>query len=133
MPSFEISGHLVSRLEKVEGQSQKGPWVKQEFVIETLDKDYPKKISLTAWGETTNALKGLKKNDILKLSFSAESREHNGRWYTELRAFKIELTDAPAAPQPTARASGQRQPAKETSRDEFAHHNYDDDSSELPF
>ena len=132
MAGFEISGHLTNKMQKVEGQSQKGPWAKQEFVIQTLDKDYPKNICLTAWNDTIEKLRPFKKNDIIKVSFSAESREHNGRWYTELRAFKIESGDAPAAPQPTARAQGQRQPARE-SRDEFAYSQEVEGSDDLPF
>ena len=91
--ALELVGKLIKVLPEVSGQSQKGPWSKQEFVIETLDASYPKKVCLTAWGDKVADLKQFATGDTLKATFSAESREYNERWYTELRAFRIELSE----------------------------------------
>ena len=39
-------------------------------------------------------------DDIVTISFDIESREFNGRWYTSIRAWKIQqgVVDASAAP-----------------------------------
>ena len=135
--ALEVVGKLIKVLPEVSGQSQKGPWSKQEFVIETLDASYPKKVCLTAWGDKVADLKQFADGDTLKATFSAESREYNERWYTELRAFRIESADgegssAPAprssAPAQQARPAGQSQPAAVSFNSAF-----DEESNDLPF
>ena len=138
--ALEIVGKLIKVLPEVSGQSQKGPWSKQEFVLETLDASYPKKVCLTAWGDKVADLKQFGDGDTIKATFSAESREYNERWYTELRAFRIESADgsndagagyaAPAsrpAPQAQARPAQQSQPAPSFNT------TFDDESNDLPF
>jgi hypothetical protein len=136
--ALELVGKLIKVLPEVSGQSQKGPWSKQEFVIETLDASYPKKVCLTAWGDKVADLKQYATGDTLKATFSAESREYNERWYTELRAFRIELAEgdgasAPAAaprsaPAQQARPAQQSQPAAMSFNSAF-----DEESNDLPF
>ncbi|MBC3788264.1 DUF3127 domain-containing protein [Spirosoma utsteinense] len=140
--ALEIVGKLIKVLPEVSGQSQKGPWSKQEFVLETLDASYPKKVCLTAWGDKVADLKQFGDGDTLKATFSAESREYNERWYTELRAFRIESAEgasadagsgysAPARPaaQPSQpRPAQQSQPAAMPFNTTF-----DDESNDLPF
>ncbi|QJW89958.1 DUF3127 domain-containing protein [Spirosoma taeanense] len=141
--ALEIVGKLIKVLPEVNGQSQKGPWSKQEFVIETLEAQYPKKVCMTAWGEKVNDLKQFAEGDTLKATFSAESREYNERWYTELRAFRIELAEggdsaaaysAPSRPAqapteaPRSRPAQQSQPAAVPFNTSF-----DDESNDLPF
>ena len=136
--ALELVGKLIKVLPEVTGQGKNGPWNKQEFVIETLDSQYPKKVCMTAWGEKANDLKQFADGDTLKATFSAESREYNDRWYTELRAFRLELAEgeagsapAPAprqAPAQQARPAGQSQPAAMTFNSAF-----DEESNDLPF
>ena len=134
--ALELVGKLIKVLPEVSGQSQKGPWSKQEFVLETLDASYPKKVCLTAWGDKVADLKQFATGDTLKATFSAESREYNERWYTELRAFRIELTEgegdstpAPrSAPAQQARPAQQNQPAAMSFNSAF-----EEESNDLPF
>ncbi len=86
----EINGKVSTILEKVSGQSKNGgEWMKQEFVIET-DGQYPKKVCFTLWGDKIDLLSSLNAGESIKVFFDPESREYNGRWYTDLRAWKIE-------------------------------------------
>jgi hypothetical protein len=87
--SLEITATLVQVMQEVTGQGQKGPWVKQEFVVETTADKFPKKICFSLWGEKTSALKDLKPGTPIKVFFNLESREYQGRWYTEARAWQI--------------------------------------------
>ncbi|OQX99235.1 MAG: hypothetical protein B6I20_10200 [Bacteroidetes bacterium 4572_117] len=86
--STEITGKVVKILPEQKGQGKNGTWVKQEFVIETMDQ-YPKKACFSAWGDKTAAIKQLITGDEITVSFNIESREYNERWYTDLRAWKI--------------------------------------------
>jgi len=87
--ALEIDGKLVKVLPEVTGQGAKGPWVKQNFVIETKDQ-YPKQICFTAWNDKADNLKKLALGEDLKVHFNAESREFNEKWYTELIVWRID-------------------------------------------
>ena len=85
----EITGRLMQVLPEQSGQGQNGPWLKQIFIIETQEQ-YSKKIAFICWNDKAEILKQLKPGDELRVSFSLESREFNGRWYTDAKAFRIE-------------------------------------------
>ena len=86
---MEITGNLIHMLPLQTGQGKNGTWKKQEFVIETTDA-YPKKVCLAAWGDKVNTSKFVI-GQTLKVNFDAESREYNGRWYTELKAYSVQI------------------------------------------
>jgi hypothetical protein len=57
---------------------------------------------MTAWGDKADTLLEVSTGDELKVSFDVESREYNGRWYTDLKAWKIEPAAAGAdSPSPS--------------------------------
>jgi hypothetical protein len=85
---MEIKGKVVQLLQMQTGQGKKGPWKKQEFIIETQGQ-YPKKVCLSAWGDKVDQY-NLSIGDEVSVSVDLESREYNGRWYTEARAWKLE-------------------------------------------
>ena len=63
-------------------------WRKQEIIIQT-EESYPKTICITLWGNTID--EKLKQEDSIKASIDIESREFNGKWYTTVKAWKIDL------------------------------------------
>ncbi|MFM7852719.1 MAG: DUF3127 domain-containing protein [Flammeovirgaceae bacterium] len=84
---MEISGKVVSLLPLQTGQGKNGTWKKQEFILETPGQ-YPKKVCVSLWGEKADEFRvGIGEN--LTAYINIESREYNGRWYTEVRAWKI--------------------------------------------
>lgn len=90
--SAEIEGKLIKTLPLQTGDGKFGKWVKQDFVIETLDQ-FPKKVCFSAWGDKSDDLKNLSEGDKIKISFNPESREFKERWYTDLKAWKISKLD----------------------------------------
>ncbi len=102
--SLEITGRLIQKLDMMSGTSKTGnAWQKQEFVIETVEQ-YPKKICANLWGDRVDQLNQYNIGDMVKISFDLESREFNGRWYTDVRAWKIERVPMAngTMPQPNA-------------------------------
>ncbi len=87
--SVELKGKLIKKLPVVKGEGRNGPWQKQEFVIET-DDQFPRKICISIWGDKIRNLEGFAEGDILKVDANIESREYNERWYTDVRAWRIE-------------------------------------------
>lgn len=87
--SLDVTGRIIQKMDVVTGTSARGEWKKQEFVIETAEQ-YPKKICLSLWGEKVDALSNFKEGDFIQASLNLESREYNGRWYTEARAWRLQ-------------------------------------------
>ena len=87
--SLEIEGTVVKILPELTGEGKNGTWIKQEFVIETAG-EYPKKVCLESWGDRTRTVKTLKEGEKITVSFEPSSREFNERWFTNLRAWKID-------------------------------------------
>lgn len=77
-------------MDEVNGTSARGNWKKQEFVIETAEQ-YPKKICLSVWGDKVDSLKQFKPGANVTASINLESREFNGRWYTDVRAWRLQV------------------------------------------
>jgi len=96
--SVELKGKLVKKLEPVTGEGRNGKWEKQEFIIET-DEQYPKKICISLWNDKLSLLDNIAEGDALTAYVNIESREYNSRWFTDIRAWRIERgSDENAAP-----------------------------------
>jgi hypothetical protein len=94
----ELSGKVMLILPEQTGTGKNGQWSKQDFVIET-EEQYPKKVCFSAWGEKVAQVKALQADARVKVSFNIESREFNGKWYTDLRIWKIEKPEQAVTPE----------------------------------
>lgn len=84
-----IQGKIVKFLPRVEGESQKGHWVKAGFVIEYGD-EYPTKAAFTIFGEQRlQQCAGLKEGMEVVVNYNPQSREYGDRWYTDLQCMSI--------------------------------------------
>jgi hypothetical protein len=95
---MEVKGRVTQLLPQQSGMGKKGPWKKQEFILETQSQ-YPKKICFSVWGDKIDQY-NLAIGDMVNVSVDLESREYNGRWYTEARAWKIEKGASSGTPPP---------------------------------
>lgn len=95
---MEITGKCIVTLPIESGTSKSGnAWQKRNFVIETAGQ-YPKKVCLQLFGDKVNDCPNV--GEEVKVSFDAESREWNGKWFTQLNAWKVERQGAqPVYPQ----------------------------------
>ncbi|MBK8679634.1 MAG: DUF3127 domain-containing protein [Sphingobacteriales bacterium] len=85
---MQITATLVQLLPLQTGEGRNGPWKKQEIIVET-DGQYPKKICISIWGDKIIE-SVLQVGHQLTISFDLESREFNSRWYTDVKAWKVE-------------------------------------------
>ncbi len=84
---MEITGKIIVALPEVGGTSRAGnAWKKREYVLETLET-YPKKVAFNFFGERVDQFP-LNVGDMVTVSFDIDSREFNGRWYVDIRAWK---------------------------------------------
>jgi hypothetical protein len=92
--ALEIIGKIHSKLGIQNGVSARGNWSKQEFIVETQEQ-YPRKVCMNVWGaDKVEELGRYKEGDVIKASVNIESREFNNRWYTDVRAWKIERMES---------------------------------------
>jgi hypothetical protein len=85
--TMELNGKIIQLLPEQSGESAKGPWRKQEYILET-EGQYPKKVCFMAWSDKINEF-AIKEGENLVVSIDLESREYNGRWYTDVKAWKV--------------------------------------------
>jgi hypothetical protein len=81
---MNISGKVYQILPEARGEGKNGPWSRQDFVIET-DDQFPKKVCISVWNNKIK-LSELKQGDKVDIEISVESREYNGKWYTDVKA-----------------------------------------------
>ncbi|MCQ2119124.1 MAG: DUF3127 domain-containing protein [Bacteroidales bacterium] len=134
MASFEIEGRIQQKFAKQQGQSARGSWSKQDFLLEYQDGSFPASVIFTMFGDDKVAeLARYNEGDTVKVSFNIRAREYNGRWYNDVRAWRLSAAgQAPAAGQPAPRAY--QQPAQvppAPGLDDLPAG--DDDSQDLPF
>lgn len=85
---MEIKGKIVQILQAVTGNSARGEWKRQDFIIETQEQ-YPKKVCI----QNFNGKADLEKFGVgttVNVSINIESREYNEKWYTSVNVWKME-------------------------------------------
>lgn len=93
---MEVSGKIIAILPIQGGTSKSGnEWKKQDYILETHDQ-YPKKICFNLWGEKIDQY-AIQSGEEVTVSFDIESREFNGKWYTNINGWKVDRADAAQA------------------------------------
>lgn len=99
---MEIKGKVILVLEAKSGSNANGDWTSQDFVIETTGQ-YPKKVCLNCFKKPVPKI-----DENVTVQFEPESREYNGKWFTNLNVWKfdVEGQSAPtqAEPMPTTKS-----------------------------
>lgn len=94
---MEFEGKVLEILPPVSGQSARGTWERQMVVFEQANKQYGKEIAVTFMNKAQDVA-SLRVGESYMVSFDVESRNYQGRWYTDVRAWRIQPLQA-AAPQ----------------------------------
>ena len=100
---MEIVGKITQVLPAQEGVSKTtgNPWKIQSYILETMEQ-YPRKVCFEIFGEDKIKNNPCNVDDIVTVSFDIESREFNGRWYTSIRAWRVQQGDMTAQAAPVA-------------------------------
>ncbi len=89
---MNITGRFVQLLPEMKGEGKNGPWSRQDFIIET-EEQFPKKVCISVWNNKVN-VRDLLPGDPVSVEISVESREYNGRWYTDVKAWQLVVNKA---------------------------------------
>jgi hypothetical protein len=98
---MQLTAKLVQLLPIESGTGRNGEWKKQTIIVE-IPGQYPRKLAISVWGERIHSLPQ-EPGTSLVIDFDVESREYNGRWFTDVKAWRIEALAAPSTssqPQP---------------------------------
>ena len=100
---MEFEGTVYKILPVTKGTSARGEWQRQDVVFEMNEGSFTRKICVTFFNKPEDVAR-LKEGSTYNVSVNIESREYNGRWYTDIRAWGVQpkqqqppvpMTDAP--------------------------------------
>ena len=95
---LQITGEVTTVLEEESGEGKKGTWRKQSFILKTPG-EYPKDICLIQWGDNIDKF-AVQSGETITAHIDIQSREYNGRWYTDVKAWKIDRKEGGGASKP---------------------------------
>ncbi len=122
---MEIQGKITHVLPMATGEGRNGTWRSQSYVLETQEQ-YPRKVCFELFGDKIDQYP-VSIDDMVSVSFDISSREWNGRWFTSIRAWKIDRVQEVAAD------SGVASPVSNVTTFDQVATASGDDSSDLPF
>ncbi len=93
---MEFKGVVFKVLDPQKGMGAKGEWVKQDIVFE-MPQEFNRKIAVTFWGDKVAEVAQMRIGDSATVAVNVESREYNGKWYTDVKAWKVTCDGAGAA------------------------------------
>lgn len=119
---MEIQGKVISVLAPQTFVSQKNgnTYVTNVFVLETQGQ-YQRRIAFKVMGEDKFSQMGIVVNGVYNISFDVESREWNGRWFTDCQAWRaqrVDGTEQPKQPSPAPTPAPAQAPVAEKSSSE---------------
>lgn len=85
---MDFRARMIQFLGETGGTSKAGnPWKKKEWVVET-EGQYPRKVKVQCFGDRSDTI-NMEPGKLYVLSVDLESREFNGRWYTDVSVFRV--------------------------------------------
>lgn len=91
---MELIGTLIKKLEIEEYQTSEGTGRNQEFIINDNSPKFSKNVCFRIKNEELMAsFASVPIGTTMKVFFSPESREYEGRYYTNLKCWKIQTLE----------------------------------------
>ena len=94
---MEFQGKIIQVLPIEGGTSKKtgNAWKKIQFVVEQMNTQYPKKALFEVFGEDKFSQMPIVAGNRVVVGFDIDSHDFNGRWYTSLKAWRVNLANEP--------------------------------------
>jgi hypothetical protein len=87
---MEIKGTITKILDVKTGVSGDKSWQKQDLIIAYGDK-YPKAVVVTCFGKLVDSVEQLTEGMEITAHVNPESREYNGKYFTNINAWKLDF------------------------------------------
>lgn len=88
---MEIQGKIIQilPLQSGVGKASGKEWKKQDYILEVLDGQYARKVCFSMWGDLIDRTQ-LSLGEDVTIQIDVESREYQGRWYTDVKAWRVD-------------------------------------------
>lgn len=97
--AFEVSGKIIKILPV---ESKSATFQTREFVIEIPDGNYTQFVKFQLTQDRCGLVDAYKEGDMVKVSFNLRGREWQGKYFTNLDAWRIDADSAGASASPGA-------------------------------
>lgn len=103
---MEFTGKVIWMGEKRQGTSSAGKaWAAQEYAVQDAMQQYPRTICFNVLGEEKIKEFNIRLGEELKVYFDINAQEYNGRYFNNVRAWKVERPNAAQTMQPAPQQS----------------------------
>lgn len=91
---LQLNGRCISVFDTEYTSKQDGSKKqKHNFVIESIDGQFTKKVHFTVMDDERFKRMGIVEGGMYNVSFDVSSREYNGKWYTDVNAWRALRVD----------------------------------------
>ena len=101
---MELTGKIIAEFNERGGVSNRtgNEWKAKSYVLE-VPGEYPRKLVFDVFGADRLQAFNLQIGETVTVSFDIDAHEYNGRWFNDVRAFRIDRGQA--APTPASEAA----------------------------
>lgn len=87
---MEVTGKIIVVCPLQSGESAKGPWKSQDYVIEYYEQgsQYSRKMVFNVFGDNIDKF-AIQEGQEYTVSVDIDAREWNGRWFSSIRAWRV--------------------------------------------
>ena len=109
---MELTGKIIAEFNERGGVSNRtgNEWKAKSYVLE-VPGDFPRKLVFDVFGVDRLQAFNIQIGELLTVHFDIDAHEYNGRWFNDVRAFRIDRGQAaPVAAAPEAAPQMQAAP-----------------------
>lgn len=133
---MEIKGRIIKIMDIRTGVSKSSgaPWMSQTYIIETQE-NHPRTVAFEVFGEDRIKQMNIQVGEDLIVTFELDAREYQGRWYNQVRAYRVERAQQIVTPAIEPFVTGVQEPLANpvANVDPLPFDNPNDDLEDLPF
>ena len=101
-----ISGEII----QISPIKQGNNWQAQTIIIKEINKQYPKHIAFDLINKEVEKYSTLRVGDYISAHVNIESREYLGRYYTNIKAWRIDVIETTTTAEPELQPEDERMP-----------------------
>ena len=103
---MELTGKIIAEFNERGGVSSRtgNEWKAKSYVIE-VPGDFPRKCVFDVFGVDRLQAFNIQIGETLTVFFDIDAHEYNGRWFNDIRAFRIDRGQAAPTATPEAQAA----------------------------
>ena len=112
---MELTGKIIAEFNERGGISNRtgNEWKAKSYVLE-VPGDFPRKLVFDVFGVDRLQAFNIQIGELLTVHFDIDAHEYNGRWFNDIRAFRIDRGQAAPTATPEAAPAAQAAPVAQT-------------------